>query len=245
MVHIYLLFLMITVILESSALKRDINAVVDNRLVSNNQIIRNRFDTRGLLNNFYNTNTSLFTDERVKIQLYYECLCPDCRDFDTTQFKGTVITLGSYLDIKLYPYGNAQTVKHDGQVEFICQHGPTECYGNKLHACAIDYLKNVTAAVFYNSCMMDQSQVGRGSDDAAADVCGYSMGINSEPIKQCAKSARGTELLEYYGEESKKANFNSVPHILINGVENSGDNFLQDVCKAFRNPPSACRSLQP
>lgn len=69
------------------------------------------------------------------------------------------------------------------------------------------------------------------------------MGINSEPIKQCAKSDRGTSLLKYYGDESKKANFKFVPYILINGVENSGDNFKQDVCRAFSKPPPACNGL--
>lgn len=64
-----------------------------------------------------------------------------------------------------------QTVDHgDGNYEFICQHGPAECYGNKLHACAIDELQNITLAVLYNSCLMDYSQPGNGSNDAAADV---------------------------------------------------------------------------
>lgn len=61
-------------------------------------------------------------------------------------------------------------VLKDGSV--ICQHGPAECYGNKLHACAIDLLNNITLAVLYNSCLMDDSQAGTGSDDAAADVVG-------------------------------------------------------------------------
>lgn len=51
---------------------------------------------------------SPYQAERVKVQLYYECLCPDCRNFDTKQFKQTVLALGPYLDINLYPYGNAQ-----------------------------------------------------------------------------------------------------------------------------------------
>lgn len=56
-----------------------------------------------------------------------------------------------------------------GGYEFVSQHGPEETYGNKLHACAIDTLQNITMAVLYNSCLMDDSQAGKGSDDAAAD----------------------------------------------------------------------------
>lgn len=56
-----------------------------------------------------------------------------------------------------------------GGYEFVSQHGPEETYGNKLHACAIDTLQNITMAVLYNSCLMDDWQAGKGSDDAAAD----------------------------------------------------------------------------
>lgn len=231
-------FLFFAVVLKSSAKERDFNYVVNNRLSLNDQIFpANKFNVGPLNYNVF----KFLQPEQVKIQLYYECLCPDCRTFDTTQFKSTVLTLGSNLDVNVYPYGNARTiVDRNGHVEIVCQHGPAECYGNKLHACAIDNLKNITASVSYNSCMMDGTQAGRGSDDAAADVCARAMGINSEPIKQCAKSDKGNQLLKYYGEESKKANFNYVPYVLINGVESTGEHFMQDVCKAFKNPPPAC-----
>ncbi|XP_045498560.1 GILT-like protein 2 [Colias croceus] len=178
--------------------------------------------------------------DKVQIQLYYEVFCPHCRTFDTVQFRPVVEKLSPYLDIKTYPYGNAETYENNGQTVFKCQHGPTECYGNKLHACALDLIQNQTTALIYNTCMMEYSQSDRGSDDNAADRCGASMSIDSTPIKQCAKGNKGTELLKYYGVESKKANFKHVPYILINGVVNDGKNFMKDVCAAFSNPPSQC-----
>lgn len=58
-----------------------------------------------------------------------------------------------------------------GNYSFRCQHGPAECYGNKLHACAIDVLENITLAVLYNSCLMDYSHKRtKGSNDATADI---------------------------------------------------------------------------
>lgn len=56
--------------------------------------------------------------DRVKIQLYYECLCPDCRTFDSGHFKDTVLALALYLDINVYPYGNAR-------VSVVCQLAPS------------------------------------------------------------------------------------------------------------------------
>lgn len=51
-----------------------------------------------------------------------------------------------------------------GKITFNCQHGPDECYGNALHACAIDILKSPIDYVNFNSCLMKG-----GSTDAAAD----------------------------------------------------------------------------
>lgn len=67
------------------------------------------------------------------------------------------------------------------------------------------------------------------------------MWVNSGAIKQCARSNKGSQLLKYYGDESKKAGFRTVPTVLVNGMPASRENFKADVCKAFRNPPPQCR----
>ncbi|XP_026732254.1 GILT-like protein 2 isoform X2 [Trichoplusia ni] len=179
--------------------------------------------------------------DKVDIKIYYECHCSDCILFDTTQLRPTVELLGSKLNLHLNPYGNAETIDNgNGKYEFKCQHGPTECYGNKLHACAIDLLGNQTLAVMYNSCMMNSNRKDKGSDDNAADECGKLLKINSKPIKQCAKGLKGSLLLKAYGDESKRVGFKFVPYILINGVQNDGSHFKRDVCAAFANPPPEC-----
>ncbi|XP_068625137.1 gamma-interferon-inducible lysosomal thiol reductase-like [Battus philenor] len=180
-------------------------------------------------------------DNKVTIQVYYECLCPGCIQFDTGAFASTVRKLYEHLDIYTYPYGNAKTFIHDGKYQFKCQHGPKECYGNKLHACAIDLLNNETQALLFNSCMMTPRNNSRGSDDESADRCGEKQDIDVTTIKECAKGDRGSQLLKHYGDESKKAHFKYVPYILINGNLNNGGNFFRDVCAAFQNPPPPCR----
>ncbi|XP_063824352.1 GILT-like protein 2 [Ostrinia nubilalis] len=170
------------------------------------------------------------------IQLYYEAHCPGCIEFDTTQLKEVVEVLHQYVDVHTYPYGNARTVIHeDGTVEVTCQHGPAECYGNMLHACALDIIANGTEALLFNACMMDQD-----SNDNSADKCGEKMNINASPIKDCAKSQKGTDLLVHYGEESEKAGFQYVPYVLLNGEEWRGESLLNDVCATFKNPPEPC-----
>nr|XP_034833184.1 GILT-like protein 1 [Maniola hyperantus] len=177
-------------------------------------------------------------DGGVDVKVFYECLCPDCIKLDKEQFSTAVQELNQYVNFHTYPYGNARTIHESGVIKFECQHGPPECYGNKLHACAIDHLNNITEAVVFNACMMGGED--GGSNDAAADRCAAEVGIDTTPIKACAKGDRGTELLEYYGEESKKANFSYVPYILINGKENDGSNLMRDICAEFAVAPPPC-----
>ncbi|XP_050348356.1 GILT-like protein 2 [Nymphalis io] len=180
---------------------------------------------------------------KVDVKLYYESLCPDCIKFDKNKFSPVVEKLNQYLNIHTYPYGKAKTFEHNGHYDFKCQHGPAECYGNKLHACALDYFQNITTAVLFNACMM-HSAGDRGSNDDAADRCASSMALDSSPIKACAKRERGSQLLKYYGDESKKANFSFVPYVLINGKPwNSDNNFMKAICAEFDNPPQPCLNL--
>ncbi|KAL4702947.1 hypothetical protein ACJJTC_008725 [Scirpophaga incertulas] len=180
----------------------------------------------------------------VKIQVYYECLCPDCRIFDSTSLLDVYEKLHDFLEVRTYPYGNAKTNVHDdGTVDFQCQHGPLECYGNKLHACAISILNNNMKSIPFNACMMDNKNEGKGSDDRAAEKCGMLLKINAEPIKDCAKSKKGEDLLKYFGDESHKVNYSYVPFILINDVEwdqEKEPDFMKSVCAAFRVPPTQC-----
>ncbi|XP_013177194.1 PREDICTED: gamma-interferon-inducible lysosomal thiol reductase-like [Papilio xuthus] len=173
--------------------------------------------------------------EKVLIQLYYECLCPFCTHFYTEVFIPTIREIGDYLDVRTYPYGNAWTNKRNGSYVFDCQHGRAECYGNKLHACALDLLQNKTQALVFNSCLMEGN-----SDDSDADYCGKNQNVDADSIKECAKGNKGTLLLKYYGDESAKGQYNYVPYLVINGEHRTRSNFMYKVCKIFTVTPPPC-----
>ncbi|KAM3967570.1 gamma-interferon-inducible lysosomal thiol reductase-like [Aphomia sociella] len=182
-------------------------------------------------------------EEKVNISVYYETLCADCKYFDNVNLKEVVEKLSPYLNIRTYPYGKAKMIKtDDGKLIFECQHGPKECYGNKLHACALDKIINATAALLFNICMTDPKNTF-GSDDPTADACGSKMSINSNPIKECAKGNRGDKLLQYYGMESEKIHYRFVPYVLINEKEWTNANFMKAVCEAFTTPPEPCQKF--
>ena len=67
--------------------------------------------------------------------LYYETLCPDCRQFMTTELYKAYQSVLDIMGITIVPYGNAdETYDSTNQTYlFVCQHGPEECLGNLIH----------------------------------------------------------------------------------------------------------------
>ncbi|XP_063358056.1 GILT-like protein 1 isoform X2 [Cydia amplana] len=151
-------------------------------------------------------------------------------------------------DLYAHHNRNYERTKENGKTVFECQHGEEECYGNKLHACAIDILKNTTRSVSYISCMMSGQWQNSGSNDNGATRCGKEMGINAKKIIKCAKGKKGEELLEYYGKETDRdvPNKEGVPWSLINGKYVNGgelDKWLATICAALEHPPPQCKKL--
>ncbi|XP_049879249.1 gamma-interferon-inducible lysosomal thiol reductase-like isoform X2 [Pectinophora gossypiella] len=172
----------------------------------------------------------------VKVDLYYESRCSDSIA-EYPEMSTVVKKLHNYINLTTYPYGKAKMREENGKVIFTCQHGEKECYGNKLHACAIDQLKDVRKYVDFNGCLMT-----RQSNDAAVDECGKLQKVDSEAIKNCARGPKGDELLIHYGKESEKIKYTDVPWVLINGeLKANNTSLLDTVCKAIGNPPKECQ----
>lgn len=54
----------------------------------------------------------------------------------------------------MFLYLHFQTTEENGKYYFTCQHGEEECYANKVHACAIDAIGNMTSVVKITDCMI-------------------------------------------------------------------------------------------
>ncbi|XP_063821053.1 gamma-interferon-inducible lysosomal thiol reductase-like [Ostrinia nubilalis] len=180
--------------------------------------------------------------DKVQVVLLYETLCPACRQFDTSDFKLLIQELDLYVDIHTYPYGNAHEKVINNETVTVCQHGPTECYGNMLHGCALNLLSNTTKAQLFNSCTME-SQYADASFDDAAYQCGSKMYIAADKIMECAKSDQAKLILSAYGKKSRKYTYDYVPFVVINGKEwtNHDQDLIKVVCAEFKNPPPICQ----
>lgn len=76
------------------------------------------------------------------------------------------------MDVELVPFGNANVSypRHDNKPVFHCQHGPKECYGNRVQACTIEMLKNTDLSIRFVRCMFDQHDY-RETSQTSRRVC--------------------------------------------------------------------------
>jgi len=184
--------------------------------------------------------------EKLTVSVFYETLCPDSIRFITTQLYPTFKRLGgignSYFNIDFVPYGKATTRDNNGNYTFQCQHGPRECEGNKVHACALKYLPEESQAAFIN-CSMSSS-----TPPEAGPSCASQLGLNFTRVEQCINED-GPGLLAANGNRTHNLNpeLYYVPWILYNGQFNVSDldesqkDFAGLLCKKLgSNGPKEC-----
>ncbi|XP_030029414.2 GILT-like protein 1 [Manduca sexta] len=182
-------------------------------------------------------------ENKVKITVYYETLCPASVRFLTHQLKPVVEKLSSYLDVQLVPYGHARTYKSGDRYLFRCQHGPAECYGNKLHACAIDALQNNTQAVLFNACLMQYSYRSYRVDYISVlNWCGYKLNAPINGIWECVNSERGSIVLKNFGALTHALSPRYVPYLVFDGsLDNQARaNLMSAVCRRLHPAPPSC-----
>lgn len=128
--------------------------------------------------------------------------------------------------------------------QLLCQHGESECIGNKYLACA----KNVTGSIVpkympFVYCLEEKYQPSFAEKDWAAivETCSVQGGLEYKQVAACY-SNRGMEVINI--EAALTPAHPGVPYIVIDGKAMPGDtedNFLQAVCDAYQGPaPAGC-----
>jgi len=199
---------------------------------------------------------------KVPITVYYESLCPDSAKFINEQVYPAVKNeLRDHVDITWVPFGKSQYSTQGADVLFNCHHGPNECYGNKVHACAIDHIQansyqteftRESLTLDFINCMM---KAGKNFPDNVypGSRCARENHINTwENIQQCANSTEGSQLLKKYGDATNQFQMPllSVPTVVFNQKYDSKvndkamSNFLGQLCMYVSQPqPRICSSI--
>ncbi|KAL8449592.1 hypothetical protein Emed_003024 [Eimeria media] len=89
----------------------------------------------------------------VDVGVYYESRCPSCQDYVDQQ----IVDLAKHAkDLQMakvaihpVPYGNTkETLKETGHYQYECQHGPEECYLNRVEACGLSLMNEMQIDVY-------------------------------------------------------------------------------------------------
>uniref|UniRef100_A0A8D0GX01 Gamma-interferon-inducible lysosomal thiol reductase n=1 Tax=Sphenodon punctatus TaxID=8508 RepID=A0A8D0GX01_SPHPU len=152
----------------------------------------------------------------VPVSLYYESLCPACRDFLTAQLFPTWLMLRTIMNITLVPYGNAQEKNESGKWHFDCQHGQKECLGNMMETCLIHLLKNPDDYFPIIFCMESGTKL---VENLPACMQIYAPSVKLEEIMACVKGDLGNKLMHNNAQltEALSPKHQYVPWILIDG----------------------------
>lgn len=181
---------------------------------------------------FYSGKTYDFSQipKTTRIKLYYESLCPYSIAFITEQLWPTYIRMGYLMDVELYPFGNAFQVQevpkeeHNREsrfafrtprVDYTCQHGPEECFGNTVQACAAHLFNDTLLTLAFVACMSSASE-----PDKAGKSCAGGVARDWSQIQRCATGKRGQKLNEKMSQETWNLDppHNYVPWIVVNDV---------------------------
>lgn len=196
---------------------------------------------------------------KIPVNVYYESLCPDSAKFINEQLYPAMQQFRGNVDLKLIPFGKSTYRTQGSETTFECHHGPNECYGNKVHACAIEHIQgssyepNNTRDVLtltYVNCLMERAQLKSG--EFPGESCARDTDIrNWENIAACANDTEGSDLLRKAGDETNKLQkpLASVPTVAFrqtfdHDTQNQAvDNFRAALCKNLNPAPVACRNI--
>ncbi|KAG0728462.1 Gamma-interferon-inducible lysosomal thiol reductase [Chionoecetes opilio] len=180
----------------------------------------------------------------VKVDLYYETLCPYSIEFVIEQLYPTWTLLKDIMEVEMFPFGSAN-YKADGEGwRFRCQHGDDECHGNMIHACAKDQLKDINLEMDFINCLLSADHPPKAGAKCAGEV-----GADWKPIEECVGSLEGQNLLHDVGvqQEQLKPQMKFVPWIIVNDVFSKDQmnecrrNLLSVVCDSYTGKkPEAC-----
>ncbi|CAF2048979.1 unnamed protein product [Rotaria magnacalcarata] len=188
-------------------------------------------------------------NDRVNLTVYYETLCPDCRQFISTQVWNAYQSILSIVNISFVPYGNAHEVYRPETklYEFYCQHGADECYGNLIHSCLIYIYQNTTQHLPFIYC----TESTEGDVETVAVQCAEKTSIDYSKVSACVQSRLGNQLqhLNAAQTDSLQPQHQYVPWVTVNGVhtedmeQQAEKDLIGLICKTYKgsNPPAQCQ----
>lgn len=154
------------------------------------------------------------------------------------------------MDLGFYPYGNAkETQKPDGSWDYTCQHGPSECVGNLIEACAMQYHPNVKDWFPFINCI----EASNKSPALAAPACAKTSGWTDYDgnITTCTNGKEGNDLMHIVAQATENLSpaHQWTPWVVMNGKPLSSSQLDQEltklICAAYTGQkPAGCTAKE-
>lgn len=128
--------------------------------------------------------------------------------------------------------------------ELVCQHGPTECFGNFAEQCAITMYPDPLKYMPFAYCL----EITNTPSAAAVTSCATSLGLDAAGINRCAANDQGKALNVQFGKRTAAlpGGHPGVPWVTVNGTpdQNLDNGFLKLVCDTYKGTkPPGCNGL--
>uniref|UniRef100_A0A3Q3IAK6 Gamma-interferon-inducible lysosomal thiol reductase n=1 Tax=Monopterus albus TaxID=43700 RepID=A0A3Q3IAK6_MONAL len=157
----------------------------------------------------------------VQVGLYYESLCPGCRQFLSLVLFPTWVLLSDIMTVTLVPFGNAQEKPDKQKYIFECQHGD-----------------DAFLVIF---CMESSSDV---ISSAKTCVELYKPELSWDTIMSCVNGDQGNQLMHQNALKTAALSprHQYVPWVTINGVhteelqEKAMSSLFRLVCSMYKVP---------
>ncbi|KAM7287475.1 uncharacterized protein ISCGN_031169 [Ixodes scapularis] len=164
--------------------------------------------------------------KKVDLVVIYESLCPYSRRLVYSQLQPTYTQLAPYINLTLLPFGKAHVrTERDGAgrniTKISCQHGESECVGNKIETCVLRVVKQTVTAVQIVACMSENS-----SPHTAGEKCATAFGVKWSLIDTCFKEHGEEYQLQVAATTWKyKSEVTRVPIVVMNGKQGNYVNY--------------------
>ncbi|KVI03737.1 Gamma interferon inducible lysosomal thiol reductase GILT [Cynara cardunculus var. scolymus] len=168
------------------------------------------------------SSVAVASEEKVKLTLYYEALCPYCENLIVNYlYKLFDNGLISIVDLKFSPYGNAK-IRSNGTIVCQSDHFP------------------------FVYCVEKLTYEGKYAE---WETCFEKLNLDPKPVIDCYSSGFGHELELQYADEinALQPPHTYVPWVVVDGQPLYDDypDFISFICKAYKgsNVPQACLGL--
>ncbi|CAH1099188.1 unnamed protein product [Psylliodes chrysocephalus] len=190
-------------------------------------------------------------ESRLRVVLYYEGLCPFCHEFILEQLYPGYQQLEDSILVDLVPFGKSSATKTDDGWQWECQHGPLECYINKVDACLISLTPTQSQLLSFVNCHSKNTSMELTFDETEYIIkqCAEDNKLSYDDINTCVKDGRADTLLLALQDRQSKLHppLQYVPNIRFNDVYNpqlediANEDFVYAVCSLLNGTkPSAC-----